>query len=262
MAAPGGVSVSVLQYRSDYTNRSIEIKVTNAGDRPVLVSRAALSSTAFTGDTAWTSRDRADETSIDPGTSTDLPAVLTASACPGREPFRSTARLDLRRADGTLGRTAALPVQDPFGSILQVHREDCRRAAALAVADLALLEPMRTERRGRALVGLLDLRMTPTGHPGTLTLESIGPTTLLSPPKGDTWTIGRQVDAASGPQTVTLELRAARCDPHAIAEDKLGTVMSLKLQVDGGESGIVTVAADPRLRQQLQTFVHDACARS
>jgi len=39
-------------------------------------------------------------------------------------------------------------------------------------------------------------------------------------------------------------------------------VLSLKLQVDGGESGIVTVAADPRLRQQLQTFVHDACARS
>jgi hypothetical protein len=260
IATPAGVSVSVLQYRSDYAIRHIEIKVTNAGESPIVVTRAGLSSTAFLADTVWNSRDSADETTIKPGTSTDLPALLTPSACPGAAPFRSTARLDLRGPDGTLGRTAALAVADPFASIVQVHTEDCRRAAALNIADLALVEPLRTERRAGALVGLLDLRLTPTGRSGTLTLESVGPTTLLSPPTGDAWTIGRSVSAESGSQTVTLELRASRCDPHAIAEDKLGTVLPLKLTLDGGESGIVTVPADRQLRQQIQTFVHHACA--
>jgi hypothetical protein len=67
------------------------------------------------------------------------------------------------------------------------------------------------------------------------------------------------VNADSGPQTVTLELRPARCDPHAIAEDKLGTVLPLTVRVDEGEPGVVTVPADRDLRNQIQKFAHQAC---
>jgi hypothetical protein len=265
---PAGLSVSVLQYRSDYTIRRMQIKVTNAGSAPVTVTAARLRSTAFDGDASWLSKDRADETTIAPGSSTDLPAALPASACgsaarsDGATRFDSTARLELRLAGGAIGWTAALAVKDPYGSIPQVHTEDCRRAAALGITALTLVDPLRTTTRGGRLIGLLDLRLTPSGKPGTVVLESIGSTTLLGPPTGDAWRIGRTVNAGSGPQTVTLELRAARCDPHAIAEDKLGTVLPLTLRVDGGESGVVTVPAEPGLRIQIQRFVHDACAES
>lgn len=259
---PAGVTVSVLQYRSDYTIRRMQLQVSNAGPAPVTVTTARLNSTAFSAEAAWRSRDRADETTIAPGTSTDLPAPLPPSSCGGRssDHFQTTARLDFRQADGSITRTAAQPVRDPFGSITRVHTEDCRRAAALDIADLALVNPLRrTTRHGRP-VGLLDLRLAPSGRPGTLTVQSIGSTTLLGPPKGQSWLVNRTVRAGSEPQTVTLELRAARCDPHAIAEDKLGTVLPLTLRVDGGESGVVTVPADPQLRIQIQRFVRDACA--
>lgn len=260
VAASTGLSVSVLQYRSDYTIRRMQIKVTNNGPEPVRVTAARLSSTAFSGGAAWVSRDQADETTIKPGTSTDLPAALPPSTCPGSATFESTVRLDLRPASGPIGRTAALPVRDPYTSIVRVHSEDCRREAALSIADLTLVDPLRRITRAGRLVGLLDLRLTPSGKPGTLTVESIGSTTLLGPPTGATWQINRAVSAGSGPQTVTLELRPARCDPHAIAEDKLGTVMPLTVRVDDGESGIVTVPASPALRLQIKQFVLDVCA--
>jgi hypothetical protein len=259
VATPAGLSVSVLQYRLDYEIRRIQIKVINDGADPVTVSAARLTSPAFTADAAWLSKDRADETMIAPGTATDLPALLAPTNCAGRPALTGSARIDLRLADGTIGRTAALPVQDPFGSIAKVHSQDCRRAAALAIADLTLVDPLRTTTRDGALLGLLDLKLTPTGAPGSLTVESIGSTTLLSPPAGNLWTVGRTVSAASGPQTVTLQLRAARCDPHAIAEDKRGTVLPLTVRMDGGESGLLSLPADPQLRRQIQSFVHDAC---
>ncbi|HST80518.1 MAG TPA: hypothetical protein VLL08_02130 [Kineosporiaceae bacterium] len=261
VGTPPGLSVSVLQYRSDYTIRRMQIKVTNASSAPVTVTAARLSSTAFSGGAAWLSRNQADETTIRPGTSTDLPAALPPSACAtSPSGFRSAVRLDLRSADGSSARTAGLPVGDPYKSITRVHTEDCRREAALKIADLELVDPLRTTTRGGRLIGLLDLRLTPSGKPGTLTVESISSTTLLGPPTGAAWQIDRTVSAASGPQTVTLELRAARCDPHAIAEDKLGTVLPVTLHVDDGESGVVTVPADPDLRKQIQDFVHAVCA--
>jgi hypothetical protein len=260
VATPAGLSLSVLQYRSDYTIRQIEIKVTNAGSEPVRVSAARLSSTAFSGGAAWLSRNQADDAIIRPRTSTDLTAALPPSTCAtSSSSFQTTARLDLRSADGSSARTASLPVGDPYASIARVHTEDCRREAALKIADLELVDPLRTSTRGGHLIGLLDLRLTPSGKPGTLTVESISSTTLLGPPTGAAWQIGRSVSAASGPQTVTLELRAARCDPHAIAEDKLGTVLPVTLHVDDGESGVVTVPANPDLRKQIQDFVHTAC---
>jgi hypothetical protein len=258
VAAPG-VTVSVLQYRSDYTLRRLQLQVTNDGPAPIKVTAARVNSTAFDGLTSWQSRDQADETTIAPGTSVDLPAALPASICRTAADF-VTAQLSLRSADGTVGATARLPVQDKFGTITKVHTEDCRREAALGIAELTLVDPLRrTTRKGRP-IAQLDLRLTPTGKPGTLTVESIGSTTLLGPPTGAAWPVNRTVSADSGPQTVTLELRAARCDPHAIAEDKLGTVLPLTLRVDDGQSGVVPVAAAADLRIQIQRFVHDACA--
>jgi hypothetical protein len=262
VATPTGLSVSVLQWRTDYTIRRMQLEVTNAGPSPVTVTAARLTSTAFTGVTVWQSRDQADETRIAPGTSTDLPAALPASNCGNTAGLVSTAQVSLRSADGRIGQTVALPVRDPFGSILRVHTEDCRRAAALEIAALTLVKPLRTTTRNGQLVGLLDLRLTPSGKPGTLTVQSIGTTTLLAPLTGAAWQVNREVKAGSGPQTVTLELRPARCDPHAIAEDKLGTVLPLTLRVDNGESGVVTVAADKELRNQIQVFVHNACTKT
>jgi hypothetical protein len=257
--AATGLTVSVLQWRTDYTVRRAQIEVSNGSSAPVKVTAARLTSTAFAGTATWQSRNQADETTIGPGVATDLPAPLPPTNCQATGTFRTTVQLSLRTGNG-IAHTAELPVQDKFGTVAGVHADDCRRQAALDIAALTLVDPLRRITRHGRPVGLLDLRVTPSGKPGTLSLESIGSTTLLGPPTGAQWTLNRTVSATSGPSTVTLELRAARCDPHAIAEDKLGTVMPLTLHVNQGPSGVVTLPADPDLRIQIQRFVRDACA--
>jgi hypothetical protein len=260
VAAPAGVSVSVLQYRLDYAIRHMQIKVTNGSKTPITVSGVRLASKSFTADAVWMAKGASDSYLINPGDSTDFPVALAPSACPGDPATQTgTVQVNLRQSNGTTVRTTPLPARDPFGSIGQVHSEDCRRTAAFAIADIVLVNPLRTRTVGKQLVGELDLRLTPSGKPGTLELNSIGGTTLLDPPDGVAWQIHRSVSAATGPQTVTLELHPARCDPHAIAEDKLGSVLPLNLNVDGGANGIVTVPAVPDLRNQIQNFVQAAC---
>jgi hypothetical protein len=260
VAAPAGLGVSVLQYRSDQSLRRIQIKVTNDGPAPLTVVGARLSSPLLAGAATWTSRGGTDDARIGPGEATDLPAALPASSCPGPAGDRpSTAQVVLRRPDGSPAVVEGLAVRDQYAAVAGVHGQDCRRVAALAVADLELVEPLVTKTEEGSLIGYLGIRVTPTGRPGALTLESVGSTTLLDPPDQVAWTLGRRFTAASPPATLTLRLLPARCDPHAIAEDKLGTVMPVTLRVDGQPPGIVTLVAGTKLKNEIQNFVLAAC---
>jgi hypothetical protein len=57
---------------------------------------------------------------------------------------------------------------------------------------------------------------------------------------------------------VAIVVRPARCDPHAVAEDKVGTLIPLALDV-AGQEGVVKVAASPALRGQLYDAVIRIC---
>jgi hypothetical protein len=254
VAAPAGVSVSVLQYRSDQAVRRIQLKVRNDGTAPVTVIGASLTAPGFVGDAAWTSRGGPDDATIGPGEATDLPAALPAEVtCANTpRPGSATARLRLR---GTAATSRPLPVTDPYQALTTVYARDCLQQSAAQVAGIQLVEPLRTEGRRT----FLDLRLTPTGRPGTLTVESARSTTLLDPPDGDRWTLDATVGASSGVVTTSLELQPARCDPHAIAEDKLGTVFSLTLHVNQDASGVVEIPAGTKLRGEIQNWVMRAC---
>lgn len=57
---------------------------------------------------------------------------------------------------------------------------------------------------------------------------------------------------------VEVPLVPLRCDPHAVMEDKRGTVFNLGVQVDGAV-GVVEVAASERLRGDILRWVSDWC---
>lgn len=254
VAVPAGVSVSVLQYRSDQAVRRVQIKVRNDGTAPVTVAGASLSAAGFAGDAAWTSRGGTDDATIGPGEAVDLPAALPARVtCPGSRPVTATARLRLR-GSGSDPTSRPVAATDPYGALTTVHEQDCLEQAAARVARIELVEPLRTEGRRT----FLDLRLTPTGGSGTVTVESVRSTTLLDPPDGDAWKLGTTV-GTGGAVTASLELQPARCDPHAIAEDKLGTVFTLTLHVDRGASGVVDLPASTKLRGEIQNWVLAAC---
>jgi hypothetical protein len=266
VALPAGVSVGVLQYRSDHTVRQIQITVTNAGTAPIRVAAARLDATGYSGQATWQSKNEADDATIGPGEAIDLPAPLRPVDCtpPASTPAPGppgTARLDLREPDGTVKRTRPIPVTDTYGALAGVHDQDCRKTAALAIVDVRLLEPLTTIRKGDELTGYLDIKLTPTGKPGSVTIESIRSTTLLDPPRGDLWPIDKTVSASSGPQTVRLTLHPARCDLHAIAEDTLGTVMSVTMHVNDQPSGVVDFPSSATMRGEIQNYVIAACGK-
>ena len=49
-----------------------------------------------------------------------------------------------------------------------------------------------------------------------------------------------------------------RCDPHAVMEDKRGTVFDVRVEVDGA-SGVIEVAAPEAMRGEILRWVADWC---
>jgi hypothetical protein len=58
---------------------------------------------------------------------------------------------------------------------------------------------------------------------------------------------------------VTILLTAGRCDPHAIQEDKRGTIMPIEVIVDG-TPGRAYIASADAVRGAIYDVVTQACA--
>ncbi|MCY1242619.1 hypothetical protein D9M72_555900 [compost metagenome] len=58
---------------------------------------------------------------------------------------------------------------------------------------------------------------------------------------------------------LSLRIRPARCDPHAVAEDKVGTLLPLRVDA-GGRQGVLKVAAGAVLKARIYEFATAACA--
>lgn len=243
----------MLQFRQDYQPRRLQIRVANDGAAAVTVSGVRLRSVGFTRDAVWTEGP----TVVAPGVQVDLPTLLPPSECQGSADLVPVVVVQYQDGAG-IGQIATLDVQDPFGSLKRVHEEDCLKQSALAITSMSLAEPLRTTRIGGALVALLDLRLAPTGAPGTVKVQSVSGTTLLAPLQGPTWQVGLDVSSRTGAPTVTLRARPNRCDPHAVAEDKIGTMLPVTVRI-GDRVGVITVAASTALRGQIYDFVNAAC---
>jgi hypothetical protein len=149
---------------------------------------------------------------------------------------------------------------DPFGVLTRNAGELCLATEAAAVAVMVLDPTLEVAADGRtAVVRLVITPATPGGSAKSLTIESIDGTTLLGEAPSDPWP--RNVTIAPGDSTrdLALRIRPARCDPHAVAEDKVGTLLPLRITV-GERQGSVKIAASNELRGRIYDFVTAACA--
>ena len=108
-----GVSVRVLQYRSDIAPHQVQLEVVNGSDERIVVRSASLRGSGYAPALRWTDDDPAE---IGAGVTVDLPARLTTAAC------GSTMRLSglLRLADGTTRTVRA--VDDHVHDFFAGHR--------------------------------------------------------------------------------------------------------------------------------------------
>ena len=265
----GPVTAEISQFRDNYSRQIIEIQLTNTTAEPITVLAAGLRSQLFASAISWSAADAGTE--LPPGQTKSLPARLPAASCPdqatgqGRtaEPPAAAVEVLLAPAAGAPGRTVTAGATDPFGVLRRNNSEMCVAQAAPEVAEFRFGPALELSPDARtAVLHLVITPRHPAGDPSDreLTINSIGGTTLLEEDGSAPWPSGLRVDAAGPARELRLGIRPARCDPHAVAEDKVGTLIPLHVTVAGRE-GVLKVDAGAQLRGRIYDFVTSACGR-
>lgn len=238
-----GVHVLVLQYRSDIAPHRVQLEVVNGSKRTIVVDEASLSGSGYSPALRWADSDPAE---IGAGATVDLPAALTTAGCSSPEALSA----HLRLSDGT---TRTVRAVDSHGTLAALHRQDCFAATAARTATVAFAG---FSDHGRTAE--LDLSVRGGAHIADgLTIEHVLPTTLLSPSdEATTWRPDRRFTADGA---LTLTAAPPRCDLHAVAEDKVGTVLQVQVRLADGTSGTVNATAPAALKNRILAWVVRAC---
>jgi len=261
----GPVTAEISQFRDNYSKQIIEIQLTNTTGHALTVLGAELTSPLFAAPIIWSARTGGIE--LPPGQPKSLPAPLPAPDCgspagPGATSGAAgDARVSLRLAtpEGAVPVPAMAPATDPFGVLARNNSELCLAREASAVATIALDPELELAADGRTAVVRLLLQPRAAGA-GELVIDRIEETTLLAEASQAPWPRSVTVRAGGAPAQVRLGIRPSRCDPHAVAEDKVGTLLPLQVRVAGRE-GIVKIDAGSQLRARIYDFVTKACGR-
>lgn len=253
--APDGVTARVYQTRSDVAASAFEIQVHNGSPTDVTVTRAVLRSSHLSEPAVY---DRS--TRIPAGATVDLKVALPPVAC--ADPTTATdeaATVDLALSAGSQSSQVTLAAPDSLGQLARIAEVGC---FAQRVSQVVTFEPPGSPLRSGDVLTLL-FRVVPTGTPGSVRLVRTGPTTLLTPADGSgraspAQRVGLTVSQASAPGLIRLRYRPARCDAHALAEDKQGTLLPLRVAT-AGSRGQVTLPVDASLRSLIQREVGRIC---
>jgi hypothetical protein len=254
---PDGVSISVYQPRPDIPKNRIAIEVHNDGDEPFTVTSAALQTGFFADSWVWGPGRTA---TIAPGYAVDLRVdIPTEANCePGVE------AQNLVSFDWTVGERSGhseVTPDDSFHMLDRLHDEACLAVHVNEIAALtavSLTAPAQEPAPAELLISV-----EPTGEPGTVTVDTISSTTLLNPAGPDGIGVP-QLDlgiavSADGPAEIRVPIVPNRCDPHALAEDKIGTRMPLHVTLPDGTSGRLVLSASDELRAQMYAFFSSFC---
>jgi hypothetical protein len=269
------VTAQVNQLRDNYSKQIVSIELTNTSATVLTVLGARLESALFTNGISWQPSPGGIE--LPPGQTKSLPAQLPAPLCEpaGRSEAAPTVALRIApppgpdsspesASAGSAPESApenSVTASDPYEVLARNNTEMCLSQAAGAVAGFRLDPGLEVAPDGRTAVVrlLITPRESRTGSDaGSLTVVRIDGTTLLAEDAADPWPHNVPVHAGGEGLELRLGIRPARCDPHAVAEDKVGTLLPLRVTV-AGRDGVLKVDAGPVLRGRIYDFVTAAC---
>ena len=253
---PVALSVSVYQLRSDYAIRGAQIEITNRSALDLRVTSATFGS-------AWFAKTVSSPSAPNPllaQSTTDFRIVLAAGLCDA-EKAAPLVHVRYTRPDGSTG-TATVTPTIPFDSISVVHAQDCSRQEFEKVAKISVAPALRFDPAVAAdgkRAALLDVTFTPTGAPGSVTLHTTEDTTLLAQREGTLRSFELTLSAASAPTTITLDYVPAGCLQHRVAEDKIGTLIPMRVDAGPYPDALFSVAVPPEVKAALMDWVGVYC---
>lgn len=251
---PAGARVELVQLRADVAPRQAQVHVTNGSDAPITIGDVRVEDPRFE---APATRVVAGRTSTVPaGRSVDVRVQLPAVDCTASEDAVPEVVLELVRDDGSTEVTAS--ASDPLGFVAPLHVRECRRER---LADAATVAFTGFHASAPGAPAALELTLTPTGG-GAATIVGVQRTNLLdfaSATVAGAYPLDLRIEpGAAGPVVVELPLVPFRCDPHAVQEDKRGTIFDVRVELDG-EPGEIELFVGEELRGEILTWVAAWC---
>ncbi|AWB86871.1 hypothetical protein [Mycetocola zhujimingii] len=244
------LSFEVMQGRTDYASGTLVLRVVNGGTESITVDDAVLTWEGFAEPAHWSG------TTITAGRTVDLRTAAPGAKCTTGKADPPAPSLAVEFGTGPAVVTTPL---DPLDTLQRLHQTGCVSAAVERVATVSVDGPLVIDGTGPDAVARLTLLFTPTRGEGTVQFSSVASTPLLAPADGsEGWPLSLALAGASAPQSAVLSIRPARCDPHAVAEDKIGTVLVVTVSVDGAD-GRYSFPVDDATRDALYGFVRSAC---
>lgn len=252
-ALPDGVEVGLIQLRSDVAAGEAQVRIVNGSDEPLEIGAVELVDPRFAEPAVRTDAGRV--STVRPGATVDVRVTLPAMACDTDE-GDLTARLELAAS----GAVVEAPAADLLDIVAPLHERECR-AARLADAAEVGFRAFHPSAAGEPAT--LDLAISPTGRAAAGLVE-IRPTNLLMFPGMDAASAPLPLDVAVtegdvDEQVVPVPIVPLRCDPHAVQEDKRGTVFTVELDLDG-QPGEIELAAPEEMRAEILSWVTAWCA--
>jgi len=249
---PDPITVEVHQTRTDVAAHTLQVAVTNSSGATLAIESLVLHSDQFVAPARWPK----ESTTIAPGVTADLPVPLAAVNC---EAGWSLPQIDLKyRVGDGAAQSLTLEASDRLGQLAQISAVDCLFASVAEIVAITASTTPTILATSEIPTARLDLTLRPTGAIGTVTVRGVRSTTLLTV-SAHLASFPLTLTGSDEPVVLSLDIRPARCDAHAIAEDKRGTIIPLDVVV-GDSSGEIAVAASDTVREDLYAFVRAACA--
>lgn len=216
---PDGLTAYVDQSRTLRPTRTVFVRLVNQPERFVTVTRAEVSSERF-GEVLWTGEKRF-------GNEADLEFEMPRGRCGSGSDASVT--LTYRIDDGPV-RVSTTTARDRYGAIGIFLDRDCAEQRLAEAAELSLGE-VRVVGEGRRSVLEVPVTLTPTGARDDVAFAGFEGTVLFRQAQGSAAAGSmRPVPLRGGePVRVMLRLVPTRCDPHALAEDKIGTLVPVRV---------------------------------
>ncbi|GAA2171846.1 hypothetical protein GCM10009846_07420 [Agrococcus versicolor] len=248
--APPVLSAEIVQGRGDVAGGVVGIVVTNESDAEIVVDHAEYRSNALVEPLVG-----GDDSTIPAGASRALRGELPEPTC---DDAAVVDEVVVVLDDGTEVR---VDPGDPYGQIPTLTEAPCTRLDVEAVATLTWL-PLETADPVLGGQATVRLEVAPTGA-GTLEVVSVASTVLLSMvdatgARVSSTPIGVAVVPGGAAQTVAFVLQPGRCDAHAIAEDKQGTIFVFDVVLDG-EARTLRLPSDAATRDALLGYAAASC---
>lgn len=217
------LDVALVQQRGDIAVDRVQLRVTNTSTSSATVTAASLFSPVLEVPADW---DAERPTTLAPGRTVDLPVLLPAVRCVDAAAAAAEGTLTI---DGT---PTMVSVVDALHVLARLSATACDRD------DLASVVRVTASGAESGPDGsiVLHLAVEParTGE-GSAELVALRGTVLLRFASGSEAPLDVTVAAGDAPSRIDVTVVPQRCDAHAIAEDKVGTLFDLVARVDERE---------------------------